>query len=120
MKVAELEGALLDYWVGRAYGLDAHELRRDASGTSYVDRQWGVGNRVKFSPSTDWAQAGQFIEREKIAFWPGSERESAKARKIYADEAGRIFLHIGATPLIAIMRTYVDSKFGEEVPDSAN
>src|ERR1700754_1934781 len=66
MLVAELEGPLLDFWVGRVLGLE--ELDVDASGATYVSAQTtGPGRRVRFSPSSDWTQGGAVIERLSIS-----------------------------------------------------
>jgi len=67
-----------------------------------------------YTPSTDWAQGGPIIEREKISielkphgYWMASYQYN------YADE--KRFLTLGDTPLIAAMRCYVASKLGDEV-----
>lgn len=70
------------------------------------------------SPSTDWAQGGPIIEREKIdlnhyrladktAMWEASGSIGAKG-------AGYRYA-VGPTPLIAAMRCYVASKLGDEL-----
>jgi hypothetical protein len=65
------------------------------------------------SPSTDWAQGGPIIEREKIGVvtsdhdanvWVGSLR----------DVEWRLN-RVGPTPLIAAMRCYVASELGDTV-----
>jgi hypothetical protein len=57
--------------------------------------------------STDWAQGGSIIEREKITLeWTG-ENWCAYIRHD-AEE-------FGPTPLIAAMRCYVASKLGDEI-----
>jgi hypothetical protein len=100
MKVAELQGAMLDYWVARAEGV-----------TGKID--------MMYMPSTDWATGGPIIDREKIEFgrrvddmwgaWIGD-----LAFDEQSDPTGT-----GPTHLIAAMRAFVASKLGEEVPDSA-
>lgn len=57
--------------------------------------------------STDWSQGGPIIDREKIGF-----TYSDKGYWI-ADTVEAI--QKGPTPLIAAMRCYVASKFGDEV-----
>jgi len=64
-----------------------------------------------YSPSTDWAQGGPIIKREKI----GTLRE---ARNVWSastkwDDPAKVFY--GKTKLIAAMRCYVASKLGDEV-----
>jgi hypothetical protein len=64
----------------------------------------------KYSPSTDWAQGGPIIEREKMQL-------------TYSDGAdwgayiwtGQNFAGWGPTPLVAAMRCYVASQLGDEV-----
>ena len=60
-----------------------------------------------FHPSTNWAQGGPIIEREKIELEYGGPEWWAC---IKADED-----FSGTTPLIAAMRCYVASKLGDEV-----
>ena len=69
------------------------------------------GREVMVSPSTDWAQGGLIIEREWIdlhcvndALWEAEINASA-----YHNRKN------GSTPLIAAMRCYVASKFGDTV-----
>ena len=70
------------------------------------------GDIEKFTPSTDWAQAGPIIERELLTLdynpltphgrpWIATTRGGAE--------------EYGATPLIAAMRAYVSSTFGDDV-----
>lgn len=68
------------------------------------------------SPATDWSQGGPIIDREKI----GIEYTSAAnwhAAIEWLDEPS--YTEIGPTPLVAAMRCYVSSKFGDtvEVPE---
>jgi hypothetical protein len=65
----------------------------------------------KISPSTIWSQGGPIIEREKITLeWTGEDWIGY----IWHDDE-----YFAPTPLIAAMRCYVASKFGDrvEVPD---
>lgn len=104
-KVAELEGAELDYWVAKAAGIHAE--------TRFIQLSYGYD----FSPSTDWRVGGPIIAREGIAIAQfGSEY---KAACVNGDGyfASVDFRHSGPTPLIAAMRAYVASKFGGEVGD---
>lgn len=110
MKTSELTGALLDYWVAQAEGM----LRMV---TGSVEERLGG-----FSPSTKWAHGGPIIERDCICMvhygnvwgahiWPGSE--SWIDTDVYEADG------TAATPLVAAMRAYVASKFGDEVPDDS-
>ena len=68
--------------------------------------------------STDWAQGGPLIEREKIDFWTGDsyQDEYGNFTAIKSAKHPASAMHNeGPTPLIAAMRCYVASKLGEEV-----
>lgn len=112
MKVSELSGAKLDYWVARANGNDS----RDA------DLILNSGYR----PSSNWAHGGVLIERERLVVGPTDGGEWIA----YADNAtilntgsdtitGSNTYGAGPTPLIAAMRAYVTHKFGRDVSDEA-
>jgi hypothetical protein len=69
--------------------------------------------------STDWAQGGPIIDREKIeTVWVILDANGNgywKSQNLFTDTYG----YMGKTPLIAAMRCYVASKMGNkvEVPD---
>jgi hypothetical protein len=122
MKVAELEGALLDYWVARAAGLPNPRVD---DGFCWIDEPACDGDPAgaldaAFAPSTDWATAGPIIEREGGAFEYYGPLEEGDTPNISAhmghDAMTRGSMH-GPTHLVAAMRAYVASRFGEEVPD---
>ncbi len=114
MKVSKLAGAKLDYWVGRANGWalgpwHARKVWRDANGKIQE------GERA-YTPSTDWAQGGPIIERERIELrYMGCYRRPWVAWAC-PDETDRPEGQ-ATTPLIAAMRAFIASKYGEEVPD---
>ncbi len=90
-KVSELEGAELNHWVARAEGMKKGR-------TNYVGY------------STHWAAGGPIIEREKMDFnyMGGGEYEAhIHPARIYR----------GKGMLVAGLRCYVASKYGEEVDD---
>jgi hypothetical protein len=64
-----------------------------------------------WSPSTNWAQGGPIIEREKIELVPSIDGKVWYAESL--DRKARIERCL--TPLIAAMRCFVASKLGEEV-----
>jgi hypothetical protein len=129
-KVSELEGALLDYWVARAEGVPPSEVeidrgaicrvylpdeaRRDHLGSvwDFIPGEW-----VYYQPSVWWHNAGPIIERERVTVMsPKGGRFDWLAEIIQGEHFA---FQNGPTPLIAAMRAYVASKFGEEVPDAA-
>ena len=112
MNTSELTGAALDWAVAMAEGID-HD-------TAAMNIMFGDDNGWFLAFSTDWAQGGPIIEREKIAVTVTVGSWSAFASN------GEHIVHgvpvlrwkhkaTGPTPLIAAMRCYVASKIGNEV-----
>jgi hypothetical protein len=109
--VADLVGDNLNIAVALA---DGHRVRRSTiEHASGIHEQWPGGNWEWIrQPSTAWEHGGPLIERERIALeflddewcaWaPGPQRADGGD--------GR-----GQTPLVAAMRAYVASKFGERI-----
>jgi hypothetical protein len=95
-KVAELEGALLDAAVWLAMGVTPEKVAEHGGAPQY---------------STKWERGGPIIERERIELHTGSADHPYWEAICGAQDvqAG------GPTPLIAAMRAYVASKFGETV-----
>lgn len=129
MRVEGLEGEALDLWVAKAEGYklveDPKEIGQAAlgigpavlfktdAGDLALARKDGGG---KWSPSTDWAQGGPIIEHEKLNIWPHDDEWCASYTKdLVKNRSAGI---AGPTPLIAAMRAYVCSVFGEEVGDA--
>lgn len=111
MKVSELEGPTLDYWVAKAAGMpvDEKDPRKPyALGVVTADR--GV---VAFCPSRDWALGGPIIERERIEIQYSMDTWMANIWPASSEEGN--YLWSGPSPLIAAMRAFVASKFGEDV-----
>lgn len=65
---------------------------------------------LEWDPSTNWVQGGPIIEREHISL---SDPESQAGNEWRAWCGAWNFS--GSTPLIAAMRCYVASRFGDEV-----
>ena len=122
MKTSELNGALLDLWVARAEGkcvtvqpgVWGMALINELGRCSISANTW-EGARY-FEPSTKWAQSGPIIERERIdvetPLFVGGWTATLETRTSY-------HRFDGPTPLVAAMRAYVASKFGDEVPDDS-
>ncbi len=105
MKTAELTGAALD-WAVASIELTGHD-----DYTNVLMVTVGDDNDWRYNPSTEWAQGGAIIEREKIELeWGGHGGNKDWWACIRADED-----YCGATPLIAAMRCYVASKLGDDV-----
>lgn len=105
MKTADLAGDALDAVVARLEGR--------ASGAKGTDAD------VHFSPSTDWATAGQIIEKLKIHIAPMPGKGWVWCAIVVAENersaADRGTWMEGRTPLVAAMRAYVVSRLGDEV-----
>lgn len=120
MKTSELTGALLDLWVARAMKLEP--ISGEPEGLFYWKEKEGWDCSGWWCASTDWRQGGPIIERERIDVTPLSRHE------LIGDLAGKWMACIhcapvrprtqfGDTPLIAAMRVYVASVYGDAVPD---
>ena len=114
MKTSELTGAALDWAVAKCEGWDSYDIH--SNGAFELERT-STGECLWlrcFQPSTDWAQGGPIIERERLEIHnatDGSKDWVAHAEfQVYA---------FGPTPLIAAMRCCVASKLGGniEIPE---
>ena len=119
MNVAELEGALLDYWVARIEGGNPTlEDWRFGSGETTCIAQIRSFERVPFQPSLDWLVGGPIIERELKALQEGGGHgiwRTLEAYKCQFTKDG--YVGEGPTILVAAMRAYVASKYGAELTD---
>ena len=128
MKTSELTGAELDAAVAMIEGIDdlvekdgrmCHVREWDPEGLSWRDslRDWVMW--VDYAPSQRWDHGGPIIERERICVSFGANQDSfpgwgaLMGPERYNQEADAY----GPTPLIAAMRAFVASKYGEELPD---
>ena len=69
-----------------------------------------------YAPTTDWAQGGPRIEREKIFIgWLSRQDLVIEPEHYCVAHIDGIYARYGATPLIAAMRCYVASRLGDEV-----
>jgi hypothetical protein len=107
MKTSELTGTALDWAVTRAHQEGEPEFDYYLDHKNIVMEERGDLSWV-YSPSTNWAQGGPIIEREKIQILP----RSADWVAIRFGPGKPI---TGTTPLIAAMRCYAASKLGDEV-----
>ena len=98
MKTSELIGVALDWAVARCEGIVGYG---DALDIGFI-KEGG------YTPSSDWAQGGPIIERERIRIDP---------RGVWcaAHDSCEWTYYMGETPLIAAMRCYVASKLGDEI-----
>lgn len=110
MRTSELTGAALDWVIATCEG---YSVSISESGEVIIMREGVVDY---FDPHRNWGWGGPIIEREHITLgWVVSN---------YLHVTGCWSGHIpqtngkilyGPTPLVAAMRCYVSSKFGDEV-----
>jgi len=105
IKVSELQGAALDYMVHVAKG-------NSMAACSYWLEKYEDEQRRDMCEaySTNWAQGGPIIERERITLI--HDEDIWDAQMSFGDHG---YGEYGPTPLIAGMRCYVASKLGDEV-----
>jgi hypothetical protein len=113
LKTAELQGETLDWAVAKAEGI---ELSNGCYNRLLVDGRMSAGQKMltPYNPSSNWAQGGPIIERERISIedcqdGAGLYWEATRIEPPAVSEAR------GPTPLVAAMRAYVASKLGDEV-----
>jgi hypothetical protein len=125
-QVRELEGSLLDAAVAKAEGLRFRVLEEAESPLGRrltvawpPHHQMTLSSAEEFEPSSDWGAGGPIIEREGISVSPWYEPDrwvaNVRPRQAFGVTEGDDGYGEGQTPLIAAMRAYVASKFGEEV-----
>ena len=111
IKTDELQGAALDWAVAKCEGLDYWQPEIGPSQPDY---------------STDWAQGGPIIEREKLGMWWATHYVDGDGVEYgnhwYAETGctddnadGPYRVATGPTPLITAMRCYVATKLSDEV-----
>lgn len=121
MKTSELTGALLDYWVARAEGVTVERLLLPLAKSNlkicYVQPP-GLLSGI-FAPSSNWVQGGPLIEKYKIQIEAPRDYKINVTNWYAGVDGGEMSLFAnGDTPLQAVCRVVVASKFGDEVPEA--
>lgn len=130
MEVDKLTGAQLDYWIAKAEGRKL-ELRNGEWFVENDDRDW-MFELEFYTPHKDWSSAGPIMERENIQLSP----PTSPVHRCGGPNAGngqsgvwsactwhrgvngrRAIAHDEKSAIVAAMRCFVRSKFGETVPD---
>jgi hypothetical protein len=142
IRAEELIGAQLDLWAARAEGMPVYECGTDSwpgngavhceafrrrvitvglTGSVHVERD---GNSEPYAPSGNWAQGGPIIEREGIDTNRSAGRRVDVRWQAIMDGkkdtwglSSRVSM-FGPTSLIAAMRAFVASKFGDEFDET--
>ena len=120
IKTIELTGIALDWLVAKCEG----KVEQGVYGTPeptesglhlhYCD----VLLSHPYNPSTDWAQGGPLIQREKMTLFYDEDGQTYSAYVSLFRQHGmsnRTRWRSGPTPLIAAMRCYCCSLLGDEV-----
>lgn len=134
VKVSELIGAALDWAVAKAEGVDV-----EGRGILRTNTSTDGGNDwVPYAPSRVWSQGGPVIDNAKISLdtycyddvncesvamagigneYPHEEERIVSITKVWFHDAHIEYRHTqtGPTPLVAGMRCFVSSKFGDEI-----
>jgi hypothetical protein len=105
----------LDYAVAKANGDESRLLFEGDSDQGITGMRFDP-HHGKWSPSTQWDQAGPIIEREFITIttnpdWADWLAYINKGMGRHRDECSQR----GPTPLVAAMRCFVASRLGDEV-----
>lgn len=123
IKTNELIGTQLDWAVATCEGLpiryDPMNFGRafPEGGFWIWDDRGPIGKRDyrligrQYCPSTNWAQGGPIIERERILLEPQIGKEGCGNSWAALSLSGRC--EFGPTPLIAAMRCFVAGKLGD-------
>jgi hypothetical protein len=114
VKTSELTGAALDWAVAKCEGIELYAGPRDrnpAYKANWVRRKHGD----LYLPSTDWAQGGPIIERERISVGDQTHIEGQPTDSACYATNRKGAYGLGPKPLTAAMRCYVASELGDEV-----
>ncbi len=114
MKVSELEGAELDYWVAKAQEWDLV----DNQTVGYFiwntpDNDW-IDQEI-YTPTTNWAQCGALLEEFSVDVY--IHEDEGDMEWWGAQAQSKLAVYSCPDPRIAICRAVVASVFGEEVSD---
>lgn len=121
IKVAELKGIELDYWVARAHGMEVIQWSSKKSKPKSDFRAYPGDSVPKvsvsdFRPSSSWAWGGPIIESEGIDITVACESVDGPKHIVFwsaeRDDWDRPAL--AQKPLVAAMRGYVANHFGQE------
>ena len=123
-KTVELTGALLDAAVALADGMSFEVVPQkvwgDGSGITIVSASPACRvNHAYFQPSRSWADGGPIIEREKITLFHDAWWEAGMLAELSCSYGAASlemnFKAKGETALVAAMRAFVYSRYGDTV-----
>lgn len=114
VKISELTGAALDWAVAKCEGKNG-VLHDDGITRCIVVAAPSGVYKGRYSPSTNWAQCGPIIDRERIDLSFESGGRAGWTAYPAGDTGDETLYGTGPAPQIAAMRCYVASKLGDEV-----
>ncbi|MFM0216708.1 MULTISPECIES: phage protein NinX family protein [Paraburkholderia] len=117
MKVADLEGLALDYWVARSLHDFVREIHFTDSGETVAIRGNDRGRPWdgRFTPTTSWDAAAAVMERARRLEMRERSGESP-AHCVAEFEGGRGEVEgRGDSLRVALLRAFVESRFGDSV-----
>ncbi|MDP9648403.1 phage protein NinX family protein [Paraburkholderia caledonica] len=117
MKVADLEGIALDYWVARSLHDFVREIHFTDSGETVAIRGNDRGRPWdgRFTPTTSWDAAAAVMERARRLEMRERSGESP-AHCVAEFEGGRGEVEgRGDSLRVALLRAFVESRFGDSV-----
>jgi hypothetical protein len=117
IKVSEANNLVLDYLVAKIDGIALSQVKFSFQIKTHGHLMAQPG--FVYSPTSNWAQGGPIIEREKICVeWETYDTDDTNygywSARMYTPPQGTTYTE-GETALIAAMRSYVASKLGDEV-----
>lgn len=116
MKVSELSGCDLDYYVAQVKGHEKIEVRK---GVVFVYGQQPAGwadAGTRFQPSSDWCIGGPILHRAQMSI----KRDTPTHYTAWVEGIPHPLMLSGATPLEAAMRCFVAAKYGDaDLPTTA-
>ena len=117
IKTKSLTGAALEWAVAKCEGkveqgvYGTPELLASGLHLHYCD----VLLSHPYSPSTDWAEGGPIVQRERMEVMPCMDVLVEKWIATHCLRQSKWTQECGPTPLIAVMRAFCCSKLGDEV-----
>ena len=122
VKTSELTGTALDWAVAKTEGMHVNIARGgwvvfDSDAFAEFRNDYNDDKLQSFRPSTNWAQGGPIIEKEKISLehLHGAGDAGEDVWVATRTEGPSFSEEQGPTALVAAMRCYVASQLGDEV-----
>ncbi|WP_345811326.1 phage protein NinX family protein [Paraburkholderia sp. PREW-6R] len=119
MKVADLEGVALDYWVARSLHDFVREIYFTDSGETVAIRGNDHGRPWdgRFTPSSSWETAAVVLERaQRFEVREPAHRGAAHCVAEFEGGNGTVEGR-GESLRVALLRAFVESRFGDSVED---